>query len=91
MRQYNIFLLISTTLSSSGDWFTGAWDWVIQGLLGTPLEAGWSGFHQKLKNLIVIGVIAVCWAIWISRNALVFGKKTQANLFASSISSDTLA
>jgi hypothetical protein len=55
------------------------------------LEAGWSGFHQKLKNLIVIGVIAVCWAIWISRNALVFGKKTHANLFAGSISGDTLA
>jgi hypothetical protein len=30
--------------------------------------------HLKVKNLIIIGVAALCWAIWISRNDLVFNK-----------------
>jgi hypothetical protein len=30
--------------------------------------------HLKVKNLIITGVAALCWAIWISRNDLVFNK-----------------
>ena len=32
------------------------------------------GVHLKVKNLIITGVAALCWAIWISRNDLVFNK-----------------
>jgi hypothetical protein len=30
------------------------------------------GLDLKTKNLIITGVSALCWAIWISRNNLVF-------------------
>ena len=33
------------------------------------------GVPSKTKNLIITRVAAVCWAIWISRNDLVFDKK----------------
>jgi hypothetical protein len=33
-------------------------------------------FSKKQMSLVVIGVAALCWAIWISRNDLVF-KKSQ--------------
>ena len=34
------------------------------------------GVSSKTKNLLITGVSAVCWAIWISRNDLVFHNKT---------------
>jgi hypothetical protein len=33
------------------------------------------GMPSKTKHLIISGVAAICWAIWISRNDLVFDKK----------------
>ena len=32
------------------------------------------GFSKKNKSLIMAGVVALCWAIWLSRNDLVFEK-----------------
>jgi hypothetical protein len=32
------------------------------------------GVDVNTKNLIITGVSAMCWAIWISRNDLVFNK-----------------
>jgi hypothetical protein len=40
---------------------------------------------SKTKHLIISGVAATCWAIWISRNNLVFDKKTYVNLLAGTI------
>jgi hypothetical protein len=31
-------------------------------------------FSNKQRNLVLIGVAAFCWAIWISRNDIVFHK-----------------
>jgi hypothetical protein len=31
-------------------------------------------FPKKKRNLILVGVVAFCWAIWISRNDIVFHK-----------------
>jgi hypothetical protein len=31
-------------------------------------------FSNKQRNLVLIGVVAFCWAIWISRNDIVFHK-----------------
>src|SRR6266542_6914283 len=39
------------------------------------LFSGWlRGVDKKLKLLIVVGAIAMCWAIWLSRNDMVFDK-----------------
>jgi hypothetical protein len=32
------------------------------------------GVNRKLKRQILAGAIAMCWAIWISRNDIVFDK-----------------
>jgi hypothetical protein len=32
------------------------------------------GMDLNTKNLIITGVPVLCWAIWISRNDLVFNK-----------------
>jgi hypothetical protein len=42
----------------------------VQHLFGPWLRS----FSKKQRNLVVIGVAALCWAIWISRNDLVFNK-----------------
>jgi hypothetical protein len=42
----------------------------VQHLFGSWLRS----FLKKQRNLVVIGVAALCWAIWISRNDLVFNK-----------------
>jgi hypothetical protein len=34
------------------------------------------GLPSKTKYLVISGVDVICWAIWISRNDLVFDKKT---------------
>src|SRR6266540_541321 len=33
-----------------------------------------SGVHKKFKLLILVGVSSMCWAVWLSRNDLVFDK-----------------
>jgi hypothetical protein len=30
------------------------------------------GFHYKQRDCALLGVVAVCWAIWLSRNDVVF-------------------
>jgi hypothetical protein len=30
--------------------------------------------HPKLKNKILLGAAALCWAIWLNRNDMVFNK-----------------
>jgi hypothetical protein len=39
-------------------------------MFGTWLQ----GIRWKGRNLILIGVSAVCWAMWLSRNDIVFDK-----------------
>jgi hypothetical protein len=43
---------------------------IIKHIFGSWLH----GVHLKVKNLIITGVAALCCAIWISRNDLVFNK-----------------
>jgi alpha-amylase/alpha-mannosidase (GH57 family) len=31
-------------------------------------------FSKKQRNLVLVGIVALCWAVWISRNDLVFHK-----------------
>jgi hypothetical protein len=33
-----------------------------------------TSFSNKQRNLVLIGMVAFCWALWISRNDLVFQK-----------------
>ena len=36
---------------------------------------GWiMGVNKKKCNLILVGAFAICWALWLSRNDLVFNK-----------------
>ena len=30
--------------------------------------------NKKLRSLVLVGACAICWAIWLSRNDLVFDK-----------------
>jgi hypothetical protein len=46
------------------------------GPFATPFCPWLRSFSKKQSSLVVIGVAALCWAIWISRNDLVF-KKSQ--------------
>jgi hypothetical protein len=32
------------------------------------------GLRPKLKNQILLGAAALCWAIWLNRNVIVFNK-----------------
>ena len=34
-----------------------------------------SGFPMKLRKQVLVGVAAMCWAIWLSRNDIVFNRK----------------
>ena len=34
-----------------------------------------SGFPMKLRKQVLVGVAAMCWAIWLSRNDVVFNRK----------------
>jgi hypothetical protein len=47
-----------------------------------------SNFSLKLRNQILIGAPALCWAIWLSRNDVVF-KRTKPNSFVQVISRGT--
>ena len=39
------------------------------------LYGNWlGGLHSKLKRIVFVGASAVCWAIWLSRNDMVFDK-----------------
>jgi hypothetical protein len=42
----------------------------LQHLFGPWLRS----FSKQQRNLVLIGMTALCWAIWISRNDLVFNK-----------------
>jgi hypothetical protein len=42
----------------------------LQHLFGPWLRS----FSKQQRNLVLIGMAALCWAIWISRNDLVFNK-----------------
>jgi hypothetical protein len=42
----------------------------VENLFGSWLRS----FSSKPKNLVLIGMSAFCWALWISRNDLVFQK-----------------
>jgi hypothetical protein len=32
------------------------------------------GINRKLKSKIIVGASALCWAVWLSRNDIVFNK-----------------
>ena len=39
------------------------------------LFTGWlDGINRKLKSQILVGASAICWAIWLTRNDIVFDK-----------------
>jgi len=39
------------------------------------LFTGWlDGINKKLKSQILVGASAICWAIWLTRNDIVFDK-----------------
>jgi hypothetical protein len=40
----------------------------------TFLVLGLEVFRKKQRDLVLIGMAALCWALWISRNDLVFQK-----------------
>jgi hypothetical protein len=45
----------------------------------SDLFGNWlNGFHRKLRNQIMIGAAALCWALWLNRNEVVF-IRTSAN------------
>jgi hypothetical protein len=46
--------------------------------------------HSKTKHLFISGVAAICWAIWISRNDLVFDNKTMLTFSQVLFRGDTL-
>jgi hypothetical protein len=48
----------------------------VQHLFGPWLRS----FSKKQRSLVVIGVAALCWAIWISRNELVFNKSQYVSI-----------
>jgi hypothetical protein len=31
------------------------------------------GYNKRLRGLIMAGVATICWALWFSRNDMVFG------------------
>jgi hypothetical protein len=37
-------------------------------------------FSKKQRNLVLVGVAAFCWAIWISRNDIVFHKSNSLSI-----------
>jgi hypothetical protein len=38
---------------------------------------GWlDGINRKLKFKILVAAIAICWAIWLTRNDIIFDKAT---------------
>jgi hypothetical protein len=47
------------------------------------------GFSKKLKALILTGVASLCWALWLSRNDLVFGTYTK-KLYVGDLQDDLL-
>jgi hypothetical protein len=43
---------------------------------------GWlGGINMKLKAKIIVGASAMCWAIWLTRNNIVFDKFGSFSLF----------
>jgi hypothetical protein len=37
------------------------------------LFIGWAtGLGKQFKNLVLVGAVALCWVLWISRNNVVF-------------------
>ena len=39
------------------------------------LFTGWlDGVNRKLKSQILVGASAICWAIWLTRNNIIFDK-----------------
>jgi hypothetical protein len=42
----------------------------VEHLFGPRLRS----FSSKQRNLVLIGLVAICWALWISSNDLVFQK-----------------
>jgi hypothetical protein len=41
---------------------------------GTSFCPWLRSFSSKQRNLVLIGLVALCWTLWISRNDLVFQK-----------------
>jgi hypothetical protein len=41
------------------------------------LFTGWlEGLNRKIKYQILVGASAICWALWLTRNNVVFDKAT---------------
>jgi hypothetical protein len=41
------------------------------------LFTGWlDGINTKLKSKILVGASAICWAIWLTQNDIIFDKAT---------------
>jgi hypothetical protein len=39
------------------------------------LFSGWIlGVHKKFRSVVFTGIAAICWALWLSRNDIVFDK-----------------
>jgi len=42
----------------------------------THLLGAWiKGFHHTVRNQVLVGVTALCWALWLSRNEIIFERK----------------
>jgi hypothetical protein len=48
----------------------------VQHLFGPWLR----NFSKEQRNLVLIGMAALCWAVWISRNDLVFNKSQHISI-----------
>jgi hypothetical protein len=60
---------------------------MLASLFSCPTVVWLTGMDQNTKNLIITGGSVLCWAIWISRNDLVFNKvlSTYVDLYAGAI------
>jgi len=42
----------------------------------THLLGAWiKGFHHTVRNQVLVGVTTLCWALWLSRNEIIFERK----------------
>jgi hypothetical protein len=76
MNRFNTCFLLVTMLTVHVEVsFFGVWVSINRDQLDTLYFGNWLfGMPSKTKHLIISGVAAICWAIWISRNDLVFDK-----------------
>jgi hypothetical protein len=52
---------------------------------------GWrNGINKKLMYKILVGALALCWAIWLRRNDMVFNNVTLELLLLCRLSSERL-